>query len=116
VEAPRIVQLALCSTDLPSTVRRYTKVFGLADAGGHVLGPWLARNQGPGDDTATTLWWIVGRQDLVQLELFSHTEPAIGPLPPGHSAADHGAYLPNVRFVTVASAASCSGRDRTKGA
>jgi hypothetical protein len=27
-----------------------------------------------------------------------------------------GLYLPNVRFVTVASAASCSGRDRTTGA
>lgn len=76
IPPPRIVQLAFCSDDLPATVRFYSEAFGFAEAGGHVFwGPWLARIQGLGDDAACTLWWLVGRQDLVQLEVFAHTEP-----------------------------------------
>src|SRR3954447_17818848 len=91
MEVPRIVQLALCTTDLPSTVRRYVEVFGFADAGGRVFwGPRLAGIQGLGDDAATVLWWMVGRQDLVQLEVFHHTLPPIRPRPPDWRASDHG--------------------------
>ena len=88
---PRIAQLALCSSDLPATIRRYAEVFGFADAGGRVFwGPWLAGIQGLGDDAATVLWWMVGRQDLMQLEFFHHTLPAIRPRPADWRASDHG--------------------------
>ena len=38
-------------------------------------GQRVAQIQGLGDDCAFTLWWLVGRQDLVQLEFFHHTTP-----------------------------------------
>ena len=54
----------------------YTEGFGFAEAGGKVLwGTRVAQIQGLGDDAAFILWWLVGRQDLVQLEFFHHTTP-----------------------------------------
>lgn len=86
-----VVQLAFCTQNMPRTVQLYTEVFGFADAGGRVFsGPWLAGVQGVGADAATHLWWLVGRQDLVQLELFTHTEPAQRPLPADWRPSDHG--------------------------
>jgi catechol 2,3-dioxygenase-like lactoylglutathione lyase family enzyme len=35
----------------------------------------VAQIQALGDDCAFVLWWLVGRQDLVQLEFFHHTTP-----------------------------------------
>ena len=88
---PRIVQLAFCTPDIAGTVRRYCEVFGFADAGGRAFwGPWLAGIQGLGDDAATVLWWLVGRQDLVQLELFSHTTPPLRRRRADWSPADLG--------------------------
>jgi len=79
---PQLAQIALCSTDLPRSVQLYQQAFGFADAGGKVLwGERVARIQALGDDTAFTLWWLVGRQDLVQLEFFHHTTPPQRPRP-----------------------------------
>ena len=89
--SPRVAQLALVSADLPGTVRRYTEVFGFADAGGRALwGPWLAKIQGLGADAATVLWWMVGRQDLVQLEVFGYTDPVSRALPADWRPSDVG--------------------------
>ena len=61
---------------MPRSVQLYSEGFGFAEAGGKVLwGERVAKIQGLGDDAAFTLWWLVGRQDLVQLELFHHTTP-----------------------------------------
>lgn len=88
---PQVVQIALVSADLPGTVRRYTEVFGFADAGGRALwGPWLARIQDLGADACAMLWWMVGRQDLVQLEVFAYTDPVSRPLPNGWRPSDVG--------------------------
>jgi catechol 2,3-dioxygenase-like lactoylglutathione lyase family enzyme len=74
--APQLAQIALCTTDVPRSVQLYTEAFGFAEAGGKVLwGERVARIQALGDDTAFVLWWLVGRQDLVQLEFFHHTTP-----------------------------------------
>src|SRR3954451_15705122 len=74
--ATQLAQIALCSTDLPRSVQLYTEAFGFAEAGGKVLwGERVAQIQGLGDDVSFTLWWLVGRQDLVQLEFFHHTTP-----------------------------------------
>jgi catechol 2,3-dioxygenase-like lactoylglutathione lyase family enzyme len=82
----RLAQVALCSADLPATVRLYTEAFGFTSAGGRVIwGPDVARIQGF-EDTAFALWWLVGAQDFFQLEVFSHTLPAQRPRP----AADLG--------------------------
>jgi catechol 2,3-dioxygenase-like lactoylglutathione lyase family enzyme len=72
----QLCQIALCTADLPQSLRLYTEVFGFADAGTRVLwGPRIAQIQQLGDDCAFTIQWLVGRQDLVQLELFNHTVP-----------------------------------------
>jgi catechol 2,3-dioxygenase-like lactoylglutathione lyase family enzyme len=73
---PRFAQIALCTTDIPRSVQLYTEAFGFADAGGKALwGERIARMQALGDDTAFVFWWLVGRQDMLQLELFHHTTP-----------------------------------------
>jgi catechol 2,3-dioxygenase-like lactoylglutathione lyase family enzyme len=89
--SPRVVQLAFCTSNLPRTMALYSEVFGFADAGGRLFsGAWLAEIQGVGDDAATILWWLVGRQDMVQLELFTHTEPPQRPLPVDWRPSDLG--------------------------
>jgi catechol 2,3-dioxygenase-like lactoylglutathione lyase family enzyme len=88
---PKVVQLAFCTDDMPRSVALYADVFGFADAGGRVFsGPWLAEIQDVGPDAATILWWLVGRQDMVQLELFTHTEPVQRPLPADWTPAHLG--------------------------
>lgn len=80
---PRIVQVAMCTADLARTVRRYVDIFGFQDAGAHVLwGSRLAALQRLGDDATVSLWWLVGAQELVQIELFHHSDPPQRPLPP----------------------------------
>jgi catechol 2,3-dioxygenase-like lactoylglutathione lyase family enzyme len=89
---PQIVQLGVCSDDLPQTVRMYTEVFGFAEAGGRVLwGDRLSQIQALGDPEARfTMWWLVGRQDLFQLEIFQHARPAQKPLPADWRPSDLG--------------------------
>ena len=88
---PKVAQLAFCTADLPATVRLYSEAFGFASAGGRTIwGPRLAAIQGLGADAATLLWWLVGRQDLCQLELFTHTQPPQRPLPADWRPSDHG--------------------------
>jgi hypothetical protein len=35
--APRVCQIAMCTDDLPRTIRLYSEAFGFADAGGRLL-------------------------------------------------------------------------------
>ena len=87
---PRFAQIALCTTDVPRSVQLYSEVFGFADAGGRALwGERIARMQGLGDDCAFVFWWLVGRQDLMQLELFHHTTPPQRAAP-DRAPNDHG--------------------------
>jgi catechol 2,3-dioxygenase-like lactoylglutathione lyase family enzyme len=76
-----LAQVALCTADLPASVRLYAEALGFRPAGGRVIwGPTVARIQGF-EDTAFTLWWLVGDQDFFQLELFAHTLPQQRPRP-----------------------------------
>jgi hypothetical protein len=43
-----------------------------------------------GDDTHAMMWWLVGRQDFVQIELFHHTSPRLRPRRPGWRPCDLG--------------------------
>src|SRR4051812_33707855 len=73
---PQICQIALCSADLPRSVQLYSEALGFAEAGSKTLwGQRVAQIQGLGDDAAFMLWWLVGRQDFVQLEPFNPTTP-----------------------------------------
>jgi catechol 2,3-dioxygenase-like lactoylglutathione lyase family enzyme len=77
-----VAQVALCTADLARTVRRYGEGFGFVDAGGRMMwGPRSATIQGLGDDTTGAIWWLVGRQPFLNLELFRHSQPRQRPLP-----------------------------------
>jgi catechol 2,3-dioxygenase-like lactoylglutathione lyase family enzyme len=72
-------------------VQLYSEALGFADAGGKALwGSRIAQIQAAGDDVALVLWWLVGRQDFVQLEFFHHTTPPQRPLPADWRANDLG--------------------------
>jgi catechol 2,3-dioxygenase-like lactoylglutathione lyase family enzyme len=88
---PALAQLGLCTADMASTVRLYTEAYGFADAGAHVFwGRYLGEIQRLGDDATCLLWWMVGRQARVQLELFHHVSPPQRPLPPEWRPNDLG--------------------------
>ena len=90
---PQLAQIALVSLDLPRTARVLCEGLGFADAGGRLLwGERLARVQKlpTGDATALEVWWLVGRQDFVQFELFTHTTPRAKPLPGDWRPSDLG--------------------------
>jgi catechol 2,3-dioxygenase-like lactoylglutathione lyase family enzyme len=88
---PALAQLGLCSDDIASTVRLYSEAYGFADAGSHVFwGRYLGEIQRLGDDATCLLWWMVGRQARVQLELFNHVKPPQRPLPADWRPSDLG--------------------------
>jgi len=91
MSGPQISQVALCTADPPLTALVFSEGLGFADAGVRYLhGKRLATIQALGDDARTTLGWLVGRQDLVQLELFCHTLPPQRPLPADWRPSDLG--------------------------
>ena len=90
---PSLAQVALCTADIPRTARIFVEVLGFADAGGKPRwGADAAQIQElpTGDDTRCMMWWLVGRQEFVQVELFHHTSPAQRPRRPGWRPSDLG--------------------------
>src|SRR5262245_66692964 len=88
---PRLAQVAWAVQDLARAVRFYAEGLGFRRAGGRLLwGPGLARVQGLGEDAAAALWWLVGAQDFVQLELFAHSQPRGRARAPGWRPCDLG--------------------------
>jgi catechol 2,3-dioxygenase-like lactoylglutathione lyase family enzyme len=88
-----LTQVALCTADIVRTARTFTEVLGFADAGGRPRwGADAARIQElpTGDDTRTMMWWLVGQQEFVQLELFHHTSPPQRPRRAGWRPCDLG--------------------------
>ena len=79
----KLVQVALCTSDMPRTIRTFVEVLGFSSAGGRPR--WArarpaAAGASTGDDTSVMLWWLVGRQQFGgQIELFHHTSPAQRP-------------------------------------
>ena len=88
---PQLAQIAMCVADIPRALRFYNEVFGFVSSGGRAIwGERLARIQGLGDDAQCIVWWMVGRQEFVQLEFFNHTLPAQQPLPTDWRPCDLG--------------------------
>jgi hypothetical protein len=92
VRAPVLAQIAMCTSDMPRTIRRFIDVFRFADGRGDLLwGPWLAQLQDLGQpDTTATIWWLCSRQTLFQLEFFQHTDPVPRPQGEAWTPADLG--------------------------
>jgi hypothetical protein len=60
IKEPHLAQVAMCTQDLPGSVRFYREVFGFADAGGELVsGPTLGKMQDLGEDASCFLWWMV---------------------------------------------------------
>jgi catechol 2,3-dioxygenase-like lactoylglutathione lyase family enzyme len=89
-EKLRFIQLALCSSDLPASLRFYAEVFGFANGGGQGLWGEIMRVQGLSPEARAMMWWMVGRQAFCQLEFFHHTQPVQRPLPSDWRPCDIG--------------------------
>lgn len=77
----RFMQLAINTSDLAGTLRLYHEAFGFANAGAQTAWGELIRIQDLPPSARTLVWFMVGRQDFVQFEIFHHTVPAQRPMP-----------------------------------
>jgi short-subunit dehydrogenase/catechol 2,3-dioxygenase-like lactoylglutathione lyase family enzyme len=87
----RLCQIASSVTDLRRTHRWYREVLGMAPAGGTNLfaGPLASLVQGI-PRSASVCWWLLDRQDQIQLELFEFRSPLVRPLRPDWRPCDIG--------------------------
>ena len=81
-EPPSIIQIVLGSCDLPFCKHFYTTIFGFAGGGDRLT---YNRHNGAvmgfGGWGGATILYMVGRQELLQLEFWTHTTPPQRPLP-----------------------------------
>ena len=84
------LQLALNTSDIAATMRLYCEVFGFANGGGQGVWGELIKVQGLDESARAVMWWMVGRQEFTQLELFHHTNPMQRLQPPGWRPCDIG--------------------------
>jgi catechol 2,3-dioxygenase-like lactoylglutathione lyase family enzyme len=85
-----VVQIGLNTADLPGTLRLYSELFGFANAGANAFWGEPSAIQGLGPDTRGVMWWLVGRQNFFQLELFQHTVPRPKLQAADWTPCDHG--------------------------
>ena len=82
MERPGIIQIVLGSDNLPLCKHLYTTVFGFAGAGDRLT---YTRHNGQvmalGEWGGATILYLVGRQEMLQLEFWTHTTPRQRPLP-----------------------------------
>lgn len=90
----KLIQVALCTSNMPQTIRTFVEVFGFDSAGGRPRwGAHASRLQElpSGDATAAMLWWLIGRQEFGgQIELFHHSSPPQRARPEGWQPSDLG--------------------------
>lgn len=88
-----LAQVAMCTNDIPRTIRTYVEVLGFSNAGGRPRwGEYVSKVQefDVGDDASCMMWWLVGEQEFVQIELFHHTSPPQRPRPAQWRPSDLG--------------------------
>ena len=91
VPSPNIVQIVLGSDDLPFAKHLYSTVFGFAVAGERLT--YTQHNgqvMGFGGWGGATILYMVGRQELMQLEFWTHTSPRQRALPANWRSNDIG--------------------------
>jgi catechol 2,3-dioxygenase-like lactoylglutathione lyase family enzyme len=84
------IQIGMNTADLAGSIRLYAEAFGFVNAGSQVLWGDLIQIQGLTPDSRALLWWMIGRQPFMQLELYHHTRPAQRPLRADWRPCDHG--------------------------
>lgn len=87
----RLNQIAFSVLDLRRTEAWFRTAFGLLPAGGtrSFRGPLASHVQGL-PRAASTCWWLVGRDDYLQLEFFQFESPLAKLLPVDHRPCDIG--------------------------
>ncbi len=91
VKVPNILQVVLGSDDLPFCKHLYGSVFGFAGAGERLIySEHNGRAMGLGARGGASVLYMVGRQELLQLEFWTHTTPPQRPLPAGWRPNDIG--------------------------
>jgi len=84
-------QIAFSVVDLRRTEQWFREVFGLLPAGGtRSFRGWGAQHVQGLPGAASTCWWLVGRDDSLQLEFFQFERPMARLLPPDHRPCDIG--------------------------
>ena len=91
MESPKIIQVVMGSDNLAFCKHLYSTVLGFAGAGERLI---YSRHNGEamgfGGDGAATVLYMVGRQELMQLEFWTHTSPPQRPLAPDWRPNDVG--------------------------
>lgn len=87
----RLNQIAFSVVDVRRTDHWFRTAFGLLPAGGtrDFRGPLTSLVQGV-PNAASTTWWLVGRDDYVQFELFQFESPMAKLLPADYRPCDIG--------------------------
>ena len=90
-ETTRLNQIAFSVVDLKRTEAWFRAAFGLLPAGGtrSFRGPLASHVQGL-PRAASTCWWLVGRDDYVQIELFQFESPMAKLQPADYRPCDIG--------------------------
>lgn len=90
VTPPRLVQVALSTTNMSGSLRLFSELFGFVNAGGSAAwGSVLAMQDLPAD-THCVVWWMVGATPLLQIELFQYGYPEQRLQPEDWRPCDHG--------------------------
>lgn len=76
----KIMQIGMNSSDMAGSLRILSEVFGFINAGGQALWGPPIRVQSLQDSDRAIMWWLLGRERGVQLELFYHSSPRQCPL------------------------------------
>lgn len=85
-----VAQIGMNTADMAGSLRLLSDVFGFANAGAQGLWGPAVRVQALPDDARAVIWWLLGREGGMQLELFQHTRPAQRPLRPDWRPCDLG--------------------------
>ncbi len=85
-----LAQIALCTRDMAGSLRFYSEVFGFTNGGSNAGWGAITGIQGLDPSARFLVWWLVGRQESVQVELFHHSAPEQRPQPADWTPADHG--------------------------
>lgn len=83
-------QLALNTNDIAGTLRLYSELFGFVNSGAQALWGDVIQIQGLSPEARSLMWWMIGRQPWVQLEIFHHTNPPQQALPADWGPNDIG--------------------------
>jgi catechol 2,3-dioxygenase-like lactoylglutathione lyase family enzyme len=87
---PRVVQVALNTADMAGSLRLYAEALGFTSGGADALWGGMMGIMELDDTARSVMWWMLGRQRYMQLELFAISRPTQEPLPPDWRPSDHG--------------------------